>query len=102
MHDRHPDPRDEDFDLGEATDFLRAHFAGQALWGYLHGKEALRNAAMERYEISALQAEELIDTLEARRFIYFDGDPQRESSRFALWRFESRAQPRLPFDRSPA
>jgi hypothetical protein len=65
----------EDVDLAELTALIRARFAGAAPVGYLVGRTALRDAVAEQLECSTLEAEEIVDTLVARGFLRYEGDP---------------------------
>jgi len=65
----------EDVDLAELTAVLRTRFAGAAPVGYLDGRTALRDAVAEQLECSTLAAEEIVDTLVARGFLRYEGDP---------------------------
>jgi hypothetical protein len=65
----------DDVDLAEVTALLRARFAGTAPVGYLDGRTALRDAVALELECSALEAEEIVDTLVSRGFVRYEGDP---------------------------
>jgi hypothetical protein len=65
----------EEIDLAELTASLRARFAGAAPVGYLDGRTALRDAVGDALGCSALEAEEIVDTLVARGFVRYQGDP---------------------------
>ncbi len=65
----------EDIDLAELTAALRSRFGGVPPVGYLDGRTALRDAVAERLECSTLEAEEIVDTLVARGFVRYQGDP---------------------------
>jgi hypothetical protein len=65
----------EDVDLAELTASLRARFAGAPPAGYLDGRTVLRDAVVEQLECSTLEAEEIVDTLVARGFVRYQGDP---------------------------
>ena len=65
----------EDVDLAELTASLRARFAGAAPAGYLDGRTVLRDAVAEQLGCSALEAEEIVDTLVARGLVRDQGDP---------------------------
>jgi hypothetical protein len=65
----------EDVDLAELTASLRNRFAGAAPLGYHDGRTALRDAVAEGLECSELEAEEIVDTLVARGFVRYEGDP---------------------------
>jgi hypothetical protein len=65
----------EEIDLAELVAALRARFAGDVPAGYLDGRTALRDAVAERLGCSALEAEAIVDTLVARGFVRYLGDP---------------------------
>jgi hypothetical protein len=65
----------EEIDLAELTRMLRSRLAGSAPVGYLDGRTALRDAVAEQLECSELEAEEIVDTLVARGFVRYQGDP---------------------------
>jgi hypothetical protein len=65
----------EDIDLAELTAHLRGQFAGAAPTGYLDGRTALRDAVVVELDCSTLEAEALVDTLVARGFVRYEGDP---------------------------
>jgi hypothetical protein len=43
--------------------------------GYLDGRTALRDAVVEELRCSELEAEEIVDTLVARGFAHYEGNP---------------------------
>jgi hypothetical protein len=65
----------EDVDLAELTGTLRTRFGGSGPVGYLDGRTVLRDAVAEELVCSTLEAEEIVDTLVARGFVRYDGDP---------------------------
>jgi hypothetical protein len=65
----------EDVDLAELTMALRARFGGASPAGYLDGRTVLRDAVAEQLGCSTLEAEEIVDTLVARGFVRYLGDP---------------------------
>jgi hypothetical protein len=65
----------EEVDLAELTASLRSRFAGAAPAGYLVGRTALRDAVTLELQCSELEAEEIVDTLVARGFVRYEGDP---------------------------
>lgn len=76
----------EEVDLAVLVDELRGALAnGEGVVGYLRGKALMRDALVETRGYSALQAEELVDTLEARGFLRFEGDPSERSVADAHW-----------------
>ncbi len=76
----------EDVDLAVLVDELRSAFPnGDGVVGYLRGKALMRDALIDTRGYSALQAEELVDTLEARGFLRFEGDPSERSVADSHW-----------------
>jgi hypothetical protein len=65
---------------------LESAFGQAPPHGYLEGKTQMRDFVMSRHGLSALQAERLVDTLEAQRLVVFMGDPGSPTAREALWR----------------
>ena len=53
---------------------LEEHFAELPPAGYVPGKTALRAAVVRLLQCSALEAEQLVDTLETRGLIRYEGD----------------------------
>ena len=49
--------------------------------GYVEGKGALRAAVVELLGCSELEAEQLVDTMETRGFIRYQGDPREQVDR---------------------
>jgi hypothetical protein len=64
----------EDLDLNALLRELASHFAGAAPVGYVRGKSALRTAVLQILGCSELEAEQLVDTLEGRGLIRYEGD----------------------------
>lgn len=75
----------DDIDLARLARDLREELGRQAPEGYLRGKTALREAVIARLRCSALEAEELVDTMELRGFLRFEGDPSSRSQADATW-----------------
>jgi hypothetical protein len=65
----------EDLDLAELTRSLRHRLAGSPPVGYLVGRTAMRDAVTDELHCSELVAEEIVDTLVARGFVRYQGDP---------------------------
>jgi hypothetical protein len=65
----------ENIDLRRIAERLRVLFLHQPPLGYLNGKTSMRNALEDCFQLSELDAEELIDTLESRGFVRYEGDP---------------------------
>lgn len=68
----------EDIDLSHLRSQLANHFRGGAPAGYIRGKSALRVAVVEVLGCSELEAERLVDTLETRGLIRYQGDRRHE------------------------
>jgi hypothetical protein len=68
----------ENVDLAELASELRRVFAGRRPVGYLLGRTALRDAVVNVLSCSQLQAEEIVDTMIARDFLKYEGDPAEE------------------------
>jgi hypothetical protein len=79
----------EEIDLDELRRRLAEWFQGEGPAGYVPGKSALRAAVVALLECSELEAEELIDTLESRLLIRYEGDPAAEVDDLERrWRFD--------------
>jgi hypothetical protein len=57
----------------------------EPLVGYVVGKTAMRDAVTDMLGCSQLEAEQLVDMLEARRFARFSGDPKRLGDLQGQW-----------------
>ncbi|MBW2508561.1 MAG: hypothetical protein JRE81_08020 [Deltaproteobacteria bacterium] len=68
----------EEIDLEELRSKLSARFRRAAPAGYVRGKGDLRTAVVAILDCSALDAERLIDTMEARGLIRYEGDRRDE------------------------
>jgi hypothetical protein len=75
----------EEVDLAELTSSLQQRFAGEALSGYLDGRTVLRDAVAAELECSELEAEEIVDTLVARGFVRFEGNPRAAMQETLRW-----------------
>lgn len=75
----------EDLDLAELTSSLRERLAGCPPAGYLVGRTALRDAVTVELQCSELVAEEIVDTLVARGFVRYQGDPTAEVDDVRGW-----------------
>lgn len=81
----------DDIDLRKLTSELRDALGPAEPLGYLRGKALMRDVLVERKGFSALEAEELIDTLESRGFLRFLGDPSERSIADSHWDFRPHA-----------
>ncbi|AFE06357.1 MULTISPECIES: hypothetical protein [Corallococcus] len=77
----------DDLDLRQLTTQLKARLGPGEPVGYLRGKSLMRDLLLDMREnrFSELEAEELVDTLEARGFVRFLGDPAERSVADAPW-----------------
>ena len=80
--------RPEDIDLRELASLLKQRLSEGPPVGYLRGKALMRDVLAEERGISALEAEELVDTLELNGFLHFLGDPSERSVADAPWEIE--------------
>lgn len=71
----------EDIDLGDLRAKLAKRFSVTRPAGYVEGKGELRAAVKSILGCSALEAEQLVDTLELRGLIRYEGDPSQEVDR---------------------
>lgn len=74
----------EDIDLQALVEELRIALPGGPV-GYLRGKSLMRDTLVARRNLSELEAEELIDTLEMNGYLHFLGDPSQRSVADAPW-----------------
>ena len=81
--------RMESIDLAALAEELRRFFWTDPPDGYLRGKTAFREAIMQRLGCSAVEAEELVETLELQGFLRFSGDPNARSEADAPWQIDS-------------
>jgi hypothetical protein len=77
----------EEVDLAELTSSLQQRFERAAPRGYLDGRTALRDAVADELECSELEAEDIVDTLVARGFVRYEGDPCAFMQEALPWRF---------------
>jgi hypothetical protein len=75
----------DDLDLRQLTADLKHMLAPGEPIGYLRGKALMRDMLVDTKGYSQYEAEELIDTLEARGFLRFLGDPTERSVADAHW-----------------
>ncbi|MFN7134716.1 MAG: hypothetical protein ACK4N5_21735 [Myxococcales bacterium] len=84
--------RFEDIDLAALTDRIRRALPEGEPIGYLRGKATLRDLVVRLLDCSALEAEELVDTLELRGYLHFQEDPTRRSVAEAHWNINPEAE----------
>lgn len=78
----------DDLDLNALVRQLSSHFSGAAPVGYVRGKSAIRAAVVTVLKCSQLEAEQLVDTLEGRGLIRYEGDRSDEVDDLEnRWRF---------------
>ena len=75
----------EEIDLAELTAALRDRFASAMPTGYLVGRTVFRDAAAGMLGCSDLEAEDIVDTLIARGFLRYDGDPSETGDGECPW-----------------
>lgn len=75
----------DEVDLSALVDGLRGDFGGEPPVGYLRGRTAIRDAVARRLRCSAVEAEDLVDTLESRGFLRYPGDPTSRSLADQPW-----------------
>ncbi|ATB27187.1 hypothetical protein [Melittangium boletus] len=75
----------DDLDLQQLTADLKNLLPHGEPVGYLRGKSLMRDMLLSMNRFSELEAEELIDTLEARGFLRFLGDPSERSVADSHW-----------------
>ena len=79
----------EKIDLNELRGKLRERFGGAAPRGYVRGKGELRVAVVDLLGCSEDEAEQLVDTMEARGLIQYEGDTRESVDQLEhLWSFE--------------
>ncbi|HMR06993.1 MAG TPA: hypothetical protein PKA88_14515 [Polyangiaceae bacterium] len=74
-----------DWNASRATLALAQAFASAPPVGYLRGKTQMRDCLRGTLPISSLEAEALVDHLEAIGLVRFQGDPAQPESRLARW-----------------
>ena len=77
--------RIEEIDLAALAEDLRRFYWDDPPVGYLRGRTAFRDAIALRLGCSAVEAEDLMDTLEARGFLQFGGDPSERAEADSTW-----------------
>lgn len=79
----------DDIDLAEVAERIRRFFQTDPPVGYLRGRTAFRDAVIQEMGCSSLEAEELIDTMEAQGYLHFEGDPSSRSEATSSWSIET-------------
>lgn len=79
-----------EIDLSSLARALQEELGGQPAEGYLRGKTVLRDALVRRLRCSDLEAEELVDTMEAQGYLRFSADPAERAVATATWSIHPR------------
>ena len=74
----------EELDLATVAAMLQRELGGQGPEGFVRGRTVLRDLVMRAQACSALEAEELVDTMIGRGFLKFSGDPT-EAAGVGVW-----------------
>ena len=80
----------EEVDLDELTGALLERFAVAAPVGYLVGRTVIRDGVSGALGCSDLEAEQIVDTMIARGFVHYDGDPTTSEDEVRPWLFRRR------------
>lgn len=77
---------EENIDLAELTERIRQHIPPtEPPVGYLRGRSYFRDVIAHELGCSDLEAEQLVDTLEANGYLRFEGDPSQRSRAESRW-----------------
>lgn len=80
--------RPEEIDLADVAGTVQRGLLGSSpVMGFAEGKTVLRDQVVELLGCSELEAEELVDTMVARGFFRFSGDPGSPVDD-GIWRIE--------------
>ncbi|MBI5546679.1 MAG: hypothetical protein HY901_22580 [Deltaproteobacteria bacterium] len=82
----------DDVDLAQLAQSLRERAPAGEPRGYLRGKAALRDMVVRILGCSELEAEDLVETLESRGYLRFEGNPAERSQAFAPWDIDPHAE----------
>jgi hypothetical protein len=78
----------ESIDLAELAELIRRHVSpSDPPVGYLRGRSYFRDVIAQALRCSDLEAEDLVDTLEANGYLRFTGDPSERSVADSRWEF---------------
>ncbi len=73
-------------DLSDVAERIRRHIPPtEPPVGYLRGRSYFRDVVAHDLRCSELEAEELVDTLELRGYLRFEGDPAERSRAESRW-----------------
>jgi hypothetical protein len=76
-------------DLEELARAIRRHVPpNEPPVGYLRGRSYFRDVVAHELRCSDLEAEELVDTLEANGYLKFEGDPSQPSVADSRWNID--------------
>lgn len=82
----------DDLDLAELAQALRHRAPPGEPKGYLRGKAALRDLVRAIVGCSELEAEDLVETMESRGYLRFEGNPAERSHALAPWAIDPAAE----------
>lgn len=82
----------EDVDLETLAGSLRDRTPLGEPRGYLRGKSALRDLVVSILGCSELEAEDLVETMESRGYLRFEGNPAERSQAYAPWAIDPAAE----------
>ena len=82
----------EDVDLAQLAAELRQRSPPGEPKGYLRGKATMRDLVVSILGCSQLEAEDLVETLELRGYLRFEGNPAERSQAFAQWAIDPGAE----------
>jgi hypothetical protein len=78
--------RIEDVDLVDLAQRIRRHIpATEPPVGYLRGRSYFRDVIAHELQVSDVDAEVLVDTLEMNGYLRFEGDPSERSRAESRW-----------------
>lgn len=76
----------EGLDLREVAEQIRNHIPPtDPPVGYLRGRSYFRDVIIQELGCSALEAEDLVDTLQMNGYLHFEGDPASRSQAESRW-----------------
>jgi len=76
----------EGLDLRDVTERIRKHIPPtDPPVGYLRGRSYFRDVLVAELGCSALEAEDLVDTLQMNGYLRFQGDPASRSQAESRW-----------------
>lgn len=76
----------EELDLASLTSLIQRHIpANDPPVGYLRGRSYFRDVIASELGCSALEAEQLVDTLEMNGYLRFEGSPSEPARAESRW-----------------